>query len=396
MQRNKHTGATAGVKDKNKPSPRRGSMVGCGSFSNVVVMPNPAACSGQDKLVAQKRFTPDPMWPMQLQASTLVEISALRLLDGIGGLVPCYDVTVDTGRLKKASDAYKNYTRHLEQYRDGKCTKAQMARAKEELRRAHESPTRATMNMPYFPQNSLMHFLKTRRTGASPVEAVRWGRQLLTALAAMEGTVMHRDIKSENILVRTSSADSTVDVVLCDFGLASIRATPGLVVDDEPPQLHRSRNVQTIWYRAPEVFLGTGDYTEKVDVWSVGITLVEAMWGCRCPVWRLCPKGNGITNAECCTEVGVLMCMWQAFGTPVYGGHAAELAAMARHSGMTATLHVRFPPGFRLPLPKGTPPELRKALQSMLSLNPTERCTAAQALELLAAAQPPKPRPRTT
>ena len=37
-------------------------------------------------------------------------------------------------------------------------------------------------------------------------------------------------------------------------------------------------NTGTLFYRAPEMFLGIG-YNEKVDMWGAGITLVKMITG---------------------------------------------------------------------------------------------------------------------
>jgi mitogen-activated protein kinase 15 len=37
--------------------------------------------------------------------------------------------------------------------------------------------------------------------------------------------------------------------------------------------------VATRWYRAPEIVLGSNNYTEKVDVWSAGCILAELITG---------------------------------------------------------------------------------------------------------------------
>jgi cyclin-dependent kinase 12/13 len=75
--------------------------------------------------------------------------------------------------------------------------------------------------------------------------------------------VIHRDIKGANILI-----SSTGQVKLADFGLARIYF-PG---DDN---VHYTNRVVTLWYRAPELLLGARNYSEAVDMWSVGCVFAE-------------------------------------------------------------------------------------------------------------------------
>lgn len=59
----------------------------------------------------------------------------------------------------------------------------------------------------------------------------------------------------------------------------------------------------TLWYRCPEVLLGSPAYTPAVDVWSAGCIFAE-MASSR-PLW----------DGEC--ELGQLMRIFRTTGTPV-------------------------------------------------------------------------------
>ncbi|RMB88312.1 hypothetical protein DUI87_35324 [Hirundo rustica rustica] len=72
--------------------------------------------------------------------------------------------------------------------------------------------------------------------------------------------VMHRDVKSLNILLRTDGS-----VKLADFGF-SAQLTP--------KQSRRSSVIGTAWWMAPEVVEGQ-PYGPKVDIWSFGIVGIE-------------------------------------------------------------------------------------------------------------------------
>jgi len=76
--------------------------------------------------------------------------------------------------------------------------------------------------------------------------------------------VLHRDLKPQNLLIKG-------DVLkLADFGLAR-----GFGV----PVRNYSHEVVTLWYRAPEVLLGSQNYSKPIDIWSIGCVFAEMKTG---------------------------------------------------------------------------------------------------------------------
>lgn len=91
--------------------------------------------------------------------------------------------------------------------------------------------------------------------------------QLLNGLLYLHTNwVLHRDLKPANILVTSTGA-----VRIGDLGLARLFYKPlnSLFCGDKV--------VVTIWYRAPELLLGSKHYTPAVDLWAVGCIFAELL-----------------------------------------------------------------------------------------------------------------------
>uniref|UniRef100_A0A8D2L9Y1 Cyclin-dependent kinase 12 n=1 Tax=Varanus komodoensis TaxID=61221 RepID=A0A8D2L9Y1_VARKO len=73
---------------------------------------------------------------------------------------------------------------------------------------------------------------------------------------------LHRDIKCSNILLNNSG-----QIKLADFGLARLYSS-----EESRPYTNK---VITLWYRPPELLLGEERYTPAIDVWSCGCILGE-------------------------------------------------------------------------------------------------------------------------
>ena len=99
----------------------------------------------------------------------------------------------------------------------------------------------------------------------SPDLAKRILYQILVGLYyANNRFVIHGDLKPQNILV-----DKDDNIVIADWGHAVINT---------PSRKHgKTTQVQTLFYRAPEVLLHDSQYTYKIDVWSAALVYYEMM-----------------------------------------------------------------------------------------------------------------------
>lgn len=147
-------------------------------------------------------------------------------------------------------------------------------------------------------------------------------RQVVGGIGYMhENCVCHRDIKLENFLLAQKDVPIDEGVIkIADFGL-SIRY--------ERPAAIETR-VGTAFYMAPEI--ASGGYSELCDCWSCGVLMY------------------------------ILLC-----GMPPFRGEEDEIHASARAGD------------YALPASSGASSEARDLVGRMLTVNPRERCTAAQA-----------------
>eukprot|EP01088_Endostelium_zonatum_P015848 TRINITY_DN4052_c0_g1_i1.p1 TRINITY_DN4052_c0_g1~~TRINITY_DN4052_c0_g1_i1.p1 ORF type:complete len:352 (+),score=71.40 TRINITY_DN4052_c0_g1_i1:217-1272(+) len=75
--------------------------------------------------------------------------------------------------------------------------------------------------------------------------------------------VLHRDLKPQNLLINKKG-----ELKLADFGLARFNGIP---------VARLSSQVVTLWYRAPDVLLGSHKYTSSIDIWAIGCIFAETI-----------------------------------------------------------------------------------------------------------------------
>ncbi|XP_043209146.1 cyclin-dependent kinase 14-like [Amphibalanus amphitrite] len=90
--------------------------------------------------------------------------------------------------------------------------------------------------------------------------------QLLRGLSYCHARrILHRDVKPQNLLISQIG-----ELKLADFGLARAKSVPSHTYSHE---------VVTLWYRPPDVLLGSTEYTTSLDMWGVGCIFIEMIAG---------------------------------------------------------------------------------------------------------------------
>lgn len=163
-----------------------------------------------------------------------------------------------------------------------------------------------------------------------------------------DNRVLHRDLKPQNLLINNKG-----ELKLGDFGLARAFGIPFNTFSNE---------VVTLWYRAPDVLLGSRAYTTSIDIWSAGCILAEMCTGK--------PLFPGTNNDDQLIKIFRLM------GTP----NESTWPNVSQYPNYRNNWQVYAPQDLRL-IVLGLDSMGLNLLQSLLQMRPEARLTARQALQ---------------
>jgi len=161
--------------------------------------------------------------------------------------------------------------------------------------------------------------------------------------------VLHRDLKPQNLLVSKEGV-----LKLADFGLARAFGIPVKNYTNE---------VVTLWYRAPDILLGSKNYSTSIDIWSIGCIFVEMI--------NMKPLFPGNSEQDQMKKI------FKVMGTPT----VEKWPSVADLPEWKPENFEKYP-GISLSsiCPK-LEPEGLDLLDKLLRCNPSERITAKKALE---------------
>ena len=118
-------------------------------------------------------------------------------------------------------------------------------------------------------RTDLSQYLEHHPGGLSQRNIKLFMFQLLRGLAFCHARrILHRDVKPQNLLISSAG-----ELKLADFGLARAKSVPSHTYSHE---------VVTLWYRPPDVLLGTTNYTTSLDIWGAGCIFIEMLNGYPC------------------------------------------------------------------------------------------------------------------
>jgi len=114
----------------------------------------------------------------------------------------------------------------------------------------------------------LAGLIKSDKVHLSDLHIKSFTKQLLSGVHYMHTKkVLHRDIKGPNLLITRDNV-----LKIADWGLS--RTAP-----ERNQKLTNGNRIVSLWWRAPELLLGSHDYGPEIDIWSVGCVFGEMKAG---------------------------------------------------------------------------------------------------------------------
>lgn len=187
-----------------------------------------------------------------------------------------------------------------------------------------------------------------------------WSFQLLCGVHYMhKNNIIHRDLKASNLLINRNG-----ELVIADWGLAR---------SYNKSMKHLTNGVVTLWYRPIELLLGCKEYSNKIDMWSVGCIIAEMFRRSgllkghnEASQLNLIFNTCGQPTRELWPDIGRLCPLWK--------NHEPRATETPKPSRLDKVLRER------LPYPGWMTANAVKLISNLLTLNPSDRLSAQEAI----------------
>ena len=166
--------------------------------------------------------------------------------------------------------------------------------------------------------------------------------------------IIHRDLKPQNILITEND-----EVKISDFGLGRGTGVPIQAYTNE---------VVSLWYRAPDILLGSKMYDNSIDLWSAGCIFGEMLLG-KCLF-------EGKNDAEQCIEI------FKIIGTPDENSFPWLKESPEWNAGLSGEGFIKYnKKNFKEAFPEINDENAYDILEKMLVFDPDKRALAENILE---------------
>jgi serine/threonine protein kinase len=230
--------------------------------------------------------------------------------------------------------------------------------------------------------------LSSTRWERKPLKLLMW--QLASALRHCHGLgIMHQDVKPSNVLIDYCwHKDPIPQVTLTDFGISTLlyeslpKTRDGVIVSNKSTVNNDGCDIPdktqfdvcTLWWRAPEILLGSIRFGFEVDVWALA-----------CVFWEILSYHPLFTGQH---QIEMLFDIYQLMGTPTeqtWPG-VSKLPgynkSVPMYSQQTRTFDTQLQQilddTFCSLLTNDDKAQLRDLLSKMLSVNPATRLTMTE------------------